>query len=111
GSRLLAAGGQITVLATGRIIVSPTARIDVSATAGGGTMLLGAGDMLIDGPLRAGGIGIPAFGGSVVIGASGAIRLFDVDASGGAQASPPDGIRGSVAVTAGGDADLRGAID
>jgi hypothetical protein len=108
GSRLAAAGGIVTVLATGRISVNASARIDVSATGGGGQIVLGAvGDILIDGPLRAAGIGIPAFGGAVAVGAGGAVRLRDVDASGGTQASPSSGTRANVSVSAGGRVDSR----
>ncbi len=111
GSRLAAPGGAVTVLATGRIIVNASARLDVSATGGGGRIVVGAvGDVLIDGPLRAAGIGIPAFGGAVTVGASGAVRLHDVDASGGTQASPSSGTRATVSVSAGGRADLTGTI-
>lgn len=112
GARLVAAGGGVTVLATGRIVVNASARIDASATGGGGRILLGAGgDILIDGPVRAAGIGIPAFGGSVVIGAGGSVRLRDVDASGGTQASPLGVTRANVDVVAGDRVDLTGSID
>jgi cysteine-rich repeat protein len=112
GGRLVAAGGGITVIATGRIVVDASARIDTSATGGGGRILLGAdGDVLVDGPLRAAGIGIPAFGGSVVVGAGGSVRLAEVDASGGTQASPTGAARAAVDVVAGGSVTLGGTID
>src|SRR5262249_2563255 len=89
GAGVVAGGGRITVVAEDRISVDPAARIDVSATGGGGAIALFAlGDVLVDGALRARGIGIPSFGGSVSVAAHGAIRLDEVDASGGTQAYP-----------------------
>jgi cysteine-rich repeat protein len=111
GSRLLAAGGRIAVLAEDRITVDAAARIDVSATGGGGAIVLFTlGDVLVDGALRARGIGIPAFGGSISVAANGAVRLDDADASGGSQAYPITN-RASVRVVAGGRVDLNGLVD
>ena len=112
GAKLLAAGGRFTVLASGRVTIDAAAKIDVSAPGGGGSILLGAGgDILVDGLLRAAGAGIPAFGGSVVVGATGAVRLHDVDVSGGSQASPSGLDRAAVEVVAGADVDLGGVVD
>ena len=85
----------------------------MSATGGGGSILLGAvGDILVDGPLRAAGIGIPAFGGSVVDRRPAGRSVSTTwTRAAGRRPSPLGGTRASVEVTAGGRVDLSGTVD